>query len=233
MLVRGLDLLLRWLEQNIFPKWWWIQWWWISNGRKLKKNKKLKQTQGWGGYRPVSGWLVVWLWLVGGNTFLCGGRRLFGSIDKCTISKHKISMYIYSIHTRNWTYIPKIAIVFRNYFHPTSNMILLPMTRRVIMMVRFTWVIYIYIIRSIRLPRFYHLLILIHESQLHAPGEPWWPFHTLHPSQPPRQPWMNAMNGARSSFLRLGQHPNRTGSCFFGGGSWKGSVAPSKKTSLF
>ena len=142
MLVRGLDLLLRWLEQNIFPKWWWIQWWWISNGRKLKKNWSKHKGGGDTGLFLV-GWLVVWLWLVGGNTFLCGGRRLFGSIDKCTISKHKISMYIYSIHTRNWTYIPKIAIVFRNYFDPTSNMILLPMTRRVIMMVRFTWVIYI------------------------------------------------------------------------------------------
>lgn len=189
MLVGGLDLLLRWLEQNIFPKWWWIQWWWISNGRKFKK--KLKQTQGWGGYRPVSGWLVVWLWLVGGNTFLCGGRRLFGSIDKCTISKHKIFMYIYSIHTRNWTCIPKIAIVFSNYFDPTSNMILLPMTRRVLMMLRFTLVI--------RLPR---------SSPTGCTWGPWWPFHTLHPSQPPRQPWMNAMSGARSSFLRLGRHPN-------------------------
>ena len=109
-----------------------------------KKTKNWSKHKGGGDTGPVSGWLVVWLWLVGGNTFLCGGRRLFGSIDKCTISKHKISMYIYSIHTRNWTYIPKIAIVFRNYFHPTSNMILLPMTRRVIMMVRFTWVIYIY-----------------------------------------------------------------------------------------
>ena len=176
-----------------------------------------------GEYRPVSGWLVVWLWLVGGSSFLCGGGRLFGSIDKCTISKNKVFMYIYSIHTRNWTCIPKIAIVFSNYFDPTSNIILLPKTRRVIMTVRFTWVIYV--IRSIRLPR---------SSPTGCTWGPWWPFHIVHITSftTPRQRWMNAMSGARSSFLRLGRHPNRTGSCFFFG-SWKGSVEPSKKTSLF